>query len=214
MPQALTFIHVSMSLCIIGFLGLAGCGYRFMVEGPGPMLGQSTAVQPEGPPLRLAIHTLDNRTFESNLELKYTDYLKSALKASGIAKIVQHERDADFILTGAIESVSLPSLTFTPDQTRESRVIVSVKVQIKDRETGAIRWTQTLQSSAEFFVGAAPQVGGATSGLQFNRVLQDRALEQAGQLLAEDLSDRLLLAREQGVFSSPASEPSERISQS
>ncbi|RMH33582.1 MAG: hypothetical protein D6690_11555 [Nitrospirae bacterium] len=183
-----------------------------MVEGPGPFLGRPAAVRPEGPPLRLAIHTLDNRTFESNLELKYTDYLKKELQASGAAKIVQDEREADFILTGAIESVSLPSLTFTPDQTRESRVTVSVKVQVKDRETGTIRWTQTLQSSADFFVGAAPQGGGAASGLQFNRVLQDRALEQAGQLIAEDLSDRLLLAREQGVFSSSAPGPAARAS--
>jgi hypothetical protein len=36
--------------------------------------------------------------------------------------------------------------------------------------------------------------------LQFNRVLQDRAVEQAGQLVASDLADRFWGAKDQGKF--------------
>lgn len=202
-----------VGLCAWGILSVTGCGYRFMVEGPGPVIGHVRDSHPDGRPLRVAVLTFENRTFEPDLELKYTEYLKKELEASGAAEIVQDEQDAEWILTGAIESVSLPSLTFTPNQTRESRVTVSVKVQVRDRRTGTIRWTQTVQGSAEFFVGAAPEVEGGTAGLQFNRVLQDRALEQAGQLIAEDVTDRFLIARDQGTFvpASPrASSPSDR----
>jgi hypothetical protein len=51
-------------------------------------------------------------------------------------------------------------------------------------------WTQTSKASSEFFV---------TPDLQFNRVLQNRALEQAGRLVAEDLASRFLLHLESSV---------------
>jgi len=36
--------------------------------------------------------------------------------------------------------------------------------------------------------------------LQFNRALQDRAIEQAGLLVALDLVDGFLIARDNGMF--------------
>jgi hypothetical protein len=95
--------------------------------------------------------------------------------------------------------VTLPSLAFSQKQTRESRVTVKVSVKVKHRKTGEVRWSQTGTNSAEFFVGASSTTGGG-GGLQFNRVLQDRALEQAGVGVAQDLADRFLSARDQGTF--------------
>jgi len=179
-------------------LSMVGCGYQFTVEGPGPMIGGGRVA--EGPPVRLALHTLENKTFEPTLEFKYTRYLSRALRSAGGATIVEDDLSADFILDGAIVSVTLPSLAFSQVQTQESRVTVKVSVKVKHRKTGEVRWSQTGTNSAEFFVGASSTTGGGVSGLQFNRVLQDRALEQAGVGVAQDLADRFLSARDQGTF--------------
>ena len=192
------------SLTLVMLLGIPGCGYRFGVEGPGPMIGSGPPL-PKGPVVKLAIDPLENRTFEPNLELKYSNYLRQEFRISSGAEVVEKVGDADFLLNGAIESVSLPSLTFTQNQTQESRVSVRVKVEVKNRRTGEVLWVQTANGTAEFFVSASPEEGGGQSGLQFNRILQNRALEQAGQFVAEDLSDRFLFAREQGVFQVNAS---------
>jgi len=177
----------------------AGCGYQFTVEGPGPVIGGSTGLVAQGPPVRLAMRTLKNNSFEPNLEFKYTRYLRQALQSAGSAEFVDDDLSADFILEGAILSVTLPSLAFSRTQTQESRVMVTVAVSVKDRKTRKIRWSQTGSGTAEFFVGAT-STGDAETGLQFNRVLQDRAVEQAGQLVAADLADRFLGARDQGKF--------------
>jgi hypothetical protein len=147
----------------------------------------------------MAIQTLKNNSFEPTLEIKYTRYLRQAMQSAGSAEFVDDAASADFVLEGAILSVTLPSLAFTQTQTQESRVMVTVAVTIKDRKTGKIRWSQTGSSTAEFFVGAT-STGDAETGLQFNRVLQDRAVEQAGQLVAADLADQFLGASDKGKF--------------
>ncbi len=183
-------------LTMIGIL--SACGYRFTVAGPGPVIGGGRVA--EGPPVRLALHTLKNNTFEPNLEFKYTQYFRQAFMSAGSATIVDDDPSADFVLDGTIVSVRLPSVAFSQAQTQESRVTVKVAVKVKDRKTGKVRWAQSGSNSAEFFIGASANTSGVASGLQFNRVLQDRALEQAGQGLAEDLADRFLTARDQGKF--------------
>lgn len=162
------------------------------------MIGGRVGV--EGPPVRLVVHTLKNKTFEPNLEFKYTRYLLKALQSAGGATVVKDDLSADFILDGAIVSVSLPSVAFSQSQTQESRVSVKVVVTVRHRKSGEIRWKGSSQNSADFFVGSSSSTGGGTSGLQFNRVLQDRALEQAGRGAAVDLADSFLSARDLGKF--------------
>ncbi len=188
-------------------LSITGCGYRFSVEGRGPTIGGAQANEFDGPPVIMAIPTLANRTFESNLEYKYTEFLKDEFVVTSGAKLVENIQDADYVMKGAIESVNLPSITFSQNQTQESRVTVAVKVEVKHRSTGQIVWQQSASGSAEFFVGSSSNTSGSSGGIQFNRVLQDRALEQAGQFVAEDLADRFLFAREQGVLTLKRKKP-------
>jgi outer membrane lipopolysaccharide assembly protein LptE/RlpB len=194
-------------------LVLAGCGYQFTVDGPGPVIGGGERVA-EGPPVRLILRTLKNNTFEPNLEFKYTRYLRQALQSAGSATIVGDDLSADFILDGVIVSVTLPSLAFSQTQTQESRVTVNVAVNVRHRKTGKVRWSQSNTNSAEFFVGASSSTGTASSGLQFNRALQDRALEQAGQGVAADLADQFLSARDQGKFGVESVKPSPTLGSS
>lgn len=188
---------------LFALISLSACGYQFGVEGSGPTIGGARVVQAEGPRVLLAIDPLENRTFERDLEIKYSQYLRRQFQLTSGAEVVRNPQDAEFLLRGAIESVSLPSLTFTQNQTQESRVSVRVKVEVKNRRTGKVLWVQTANGTAEFFVSASPEGQGGQSGLQFNRILQNRALEQAGQAVAIDLSDSFLIAREKGVFNPP-----------
>ena len=177
------------------------------------MIGGRVGV--EGPPVRLAVHTLKNKTFEPNLEFKYTRYILKALQSAGRATVVKDDLSADFILDGTIVSASVSSLAFSKSGTQEGRVSVKVAVTVRHRKSGKIRWKGSSQNSAEFFVGSSSTTSGGESGLQFNRVLKDRALEQAGRGAAADLADGFLAARDQDKFGvDPIEESSGSISES
>ena len=185
--------HVS-ALCL--FLVLLGaCGYQFRVEGAGPTIGGAAAVSPStSPPPRLVVRTLENRTFEPNLETRYTNYLRHEFSSGSGAQIVPDSEAADLVLSGQILSVLIPTLSFSQTTTLESRAEVIVIVKVEETRTQRVVWTQVAKGSSEFFV---------TPDLQFNRVLQNRALEQAGRFVAEDLASRFLLQLESGELTKP-----------
>ena len=177
--------HCLLPIAYCLFLG--ACGYQFQVEGPGPTIGGTSATRPDGrpakPPPRLRIMNFENKAFEPNLEIKYTAYTRHEFSAGSGAIVVSQGEQADLILKGQLVSVSVPSIAFTKSETQESRVTVSVKVFVEDVKTGKVVWDRLASASSEFFV---------TNDLQFNRVLQTRALEQAGRLIAEDLATQFL----------------------
>ena len=183
---------------------VVGCGYRFDVEGPGPGIGSGAGLDDSRPLVRLVVRDFINRTFQSNLEFKYTTFIRQELTAIGGTQVVAEEAQADFLLKGEIVSVGTPSLTFTASQTREGRVNVVVRVTVEDRKTGRIVWGQTATGTGEFFINQVSGSGIGSDELQTNRVLQDRALEQAGQRVAESLADDFWIARDQGVFDDKA----------
>ena len=164
---------VPIAACLI----LVACGYQFRVEGAGP------------PTPRLIIRPLLNTSFEPNLETRYTNYIRHEFSAGSGAEVVGDSEAADLILSGSILAVSLPSLSFTQTTTLESRVEVIVAVKVEEALTKKPVWSHTAKGMSEFFI---------TSDLQFNRVLQNRALEQAGKFVAEDLASRFLLELESG----------------
>lgn len=175
---------------LVATLG-AGCGYQFGVEGPGPTLGGASAqakAAAEGPPKRLSIVNLINNTFEPNLEIKYSNYIRHEFGAGSGAELVNSKEAADYVLKGTIISLLIPTVSFSQFQTLESRVEAIVMVQAEDVRTKKIVWAQTAKGASEFFV---------TNDLQFNRVLQTRALEQAGRFIASDLSSRFSLYLEE-----------------
>lgn len=187
-------------LCLLTIL--TGCGYQFRVEGQGPTIGGATATQttaaPTGPLPRLSIPNFENKAFEPNLELKYTAYARKEFSAGSGARIVNVSEPTDYVLKGAITSVTIPTLAFSiTEGTQESRVTVTVKANVEEAGTGKVVWSQAATASSEFFV---------TNDLQFNRVLQIRALEQAGRLIVEDLATRFLVfldAKSAGTTTAP-----------
>lgn len=187
-----------LMLCI-GCGLLAGCGYQFRVEGPGPTIGGTPiAAASQQPPLRLVIRTLVNASFEPNLETRYTNYLRHEFASGSGAQVVPDSEAADLVLTGQILSVTVPTLSFSQTTTLESRAEVVVMIRIEETRTNKPVWIQTAQGSSEFFI---------TPDLQFNRALQNRALEQAGRFAASDLAARFLLYVESGGLAKPSVVP-------
>ncbi|MEQ1795078.1 MAG: LPS assembly lipoprotein LptE [Nitrospira sp.] len=186
---------------------LAGCGYQFRVEGAGPTIGGAHVTTSDQPAPRLVVRTLINNSFEPNLETRYTNYLRKEFSSGSGAQVVPDSEAADLVLTGQILSVSVPTLSFTltpapgsqagSATTLESRAEVTVVVRVEESRTKKLVWSQIAKGSSEFYI---------TPDLQFNRVLQNRALEQAGRFVAEDLASRFLLHIETGGLTKPAAE--------
>ncbi|MEO5864162.1 MAG: LPS assembly lipoprotein LptE [Nitrospiraceae bacterium] len=186
-------VYVS-ALCLSLAL-LSGCGYQFRVEGAGPTIGgAAAAASSTSPPPRLIVRMLENRSFEPNLEIRYTNYLRHEFSSGSGAQIVQDSEAADLVLSGQILSVILPTLSFSQTTTLESRAEVIVIVKVEETRTQRVVWAQVAKGASEFYV---------TPDLQFNRALQNRALEQAGRFIAEDLASRFLLQLESGQLSKP-----------
>ncbi len=178
---------------------LAGCGYQFRVEGAGPTIGSATGTSSStSPPPRLIVRTLENKSFEPNLETRYTNYLRHEFSSGSGAQIVTDTEAADLVLSGQILSVSVPTLSFSQTTTLESRTEVVVIVKVEETRTKRLVWAQTAKGASEFYV---------TPDLQFNRVLQNRALEQAGRFIAEDLASRFLLQLDSGQLAKPTARP-------
>lgn len=176
---------------------LSGCGYQFRVEGAGPTIGGANPSSQEPQP-RLAIRTLENKSFEPNLETRYTNYIRHEFSSGSGAQVVPDSEAADLVLTGQILSVTVPTLSFSQTTTLESRAEVMVLVKIEETRTKKLVWMQTAKGSSEFYV---------TSDLQFNRALQNRAMEQAGRYAAADLAARFLIHVESGGLTKPAAVP-------
>jgi hypothetical protein len=146
----------------------------------------------------LVVQTIENRSFEPNLETRYTNYLRHEFSSGSGAQVVSESEAADFVLSGQILSVILPTLSFSQTTTVESRAEVLVIIKVVETRTQRLVWAQTAKGTSEFYV---------TPDLQFNRVLQNRALEQAGRFIAEDLASRFLLQLESGQLSNPSARP-------
>ena len=180
-PQPLQLGPVLAILLVL--FSINGCGYQFRVGGQGPTIGGGAPTKPKADAPTLTIANFQNRSAEPNLETKYAEYTRQEFATGSGAQVITGSGPSDLVLKGQIISVIVPTIAFTLQQTLESRVTVYVQATIENRKTSQIIFAQTLTASSEFFV---------TTDLQFNRVLQTRALEQAGQFIAQDLASRFL----------------------
>ncbi|MCE3222911.1 MAG: uncharacterized protein K0S58_1091 [Nitrospira sp.] len=192
-------------MCVISVMGCllamnaSSCGYQFRVQGAGPTIGgapESETKRPQAP--RLAILPIANTTYEANLEIKLANYLRREFSSGAGTEIVGTSGGADLFLSGQIIQISLPTLSFDLNTTFESRVEMLVSVRIEEAKTKKVVWTQVSKGTSEFFL---------TQDLQFNRVLQNRALEQAGRFIAEDLASRFLLFQDTGELDKALKRP-------
>jgi hypothetical protein len=174
---------IAFAFVMIELVSMSACGYQFRVAGQGPTIGGGAPTKPRADAPTLAIVNFQNRSGEPNLETKYAEYTRQEFATGSGTQVITGSGPSDLILKGQIISVIIPTIAFTLQQTLESRVTVYVQASIENTKTHQPIFAQILTASSEFFV---------TRDLQFNRVLQTRALEQAGQFIAQDLASRFL----------------------
>ena len=151
--EPVTFSAFQAVLAAFVVILFAGCGYQFRVEGAGPTIGSATATSSSTtPPPRLVVRTLENKSFEPNLEVRYTNYLRHEFSSGSGAQVVPEAEAADLVLSGQILSVSVPTLSFTQTTTLESRTEVVVTVKVEETRTKRLVWSQTAKGASEFFV--------------------------------------------------------------
>src|SRR5262249_48856817 len=146
-----SYCLLSLTTCLC----FAACGYQFRVEGAGPTIGgapeQASSQASSAPPPRVTIRTLRNATFQPNIETRFTNYLRHEFSVGSGADVVPEGEVADLVLSGDILSVTIPTLSFTQQQTLESRAEVVVAVRVEESRTKRLVWSHLSKGQAEFF---------------------------------------------------------------
>jgi lipopolysaccharide assembly LptE-like protein len=157
---------------VVLLISLVACGYEFGNSAkPGAAYG-----------LVLAVPVFHNDTFEPILDRRVTDMVRRQfLQADGLT-LVNDVSAAPLVLLGRVSGYGLQTMSFRPGQL-EYRVVLMATVSMNDTGTKRLLWQELYTASAEFFL---------TADLAINRSRQDRATEEAAQMLAENIVSRVL----------------------
>lgn len=178
------FLNLNLSLLLTLTLALAltlstGCGYRF--------LGRSIS---DTQSRKIAIPTFHNDTFEPLIGKKVTGFIKEEIVSNGGLQLINDPSLADLTLTGRITSFSLAPISSSNNRATEYRVSIRIDVGLtgKNNKPGltdrANIWTEKgREVTAEYFV---------TDDIAANSTAENRAIEEAAKLFAEDLVSRIL----------------------
>jgi hypothetical protein len=164
-----------------------GCGYS------------AVSTPPVGEVRTVAVPLFDNRTFEPLLEARLTERVKARLVSTGPWRLVNRPGAADLVIVGTVTGFGVTPVSF--DETHsalEQRVTITVEVtaERRGREAGAPAFRRTLTGTAEY-----AELGDTLR----TRAAKNRAIEEAGDLLAQDLLARLIDAERRPP--PPAPEP-------
>lgn len=167
------FRSLAVALAALLLLSSSGCGYHFGTT------VRSASVRG----LRLAVPVFYNDTFEPVLDKRVTEFVRREfLQADGVA-LVNDPVGASTVLRGRVRGYYLQTLSFRGGVVNEQRVTVVVDVKYEDPLAARVLWQESYSASAEFF---------QTTDLAVNRARQDRATEEACQVLAEHIASRVL----------------------
>lgn len=149
---------------------VAGCGYR---------VASSSIDAPGG--TTVAVPLFANRTFEPFLEARVTERVKSRLVNGGPWRLVNAPDAAAVVVRGVVTVFGVTPVSFdAANRPLEQRVSIAAEVTAESRGGEAFR--ATLTGTAEYRE--------TTDSLQ-TRAAKNRAIEEAGDFLAQDLVARL-----------------------
>lgn len=118
-----------------------GCGYRFAGSGTYP-----AGVK------RIFISILENRTTETGIEKIFTDDMVDEFIRRDETGLANDKNDADAVLIGAIESMSVETITHTGVYTSDTRrVILSVNLKLVDGKK-RILWSGVITDNEAYDV--------------------------------------------------------------
>ncbi len=128
-------LRYSLLIVILLTISMAGCGYY------------NPYVTREGeslPTINLYVDIWPNRTNELGLETKLYRRLITWFKKSTHIKATQDRQKSEYLLTGEIRSINVPSLSYGQfDQAVELNVTLTVHYAMQKEESGEILWEQT-----------------------------------------------------------------------
>jgi len=164
-------------------MAVGGCGYTIVSKTP----DEST--------LTLAVSLFENRTFEPLLEARVTERVKSRLVSSGPWRIVNQPTTADVVIQGVVTGFGVTPVSFDDaNRALEQRVTITAEVTATRRgdSPGAPLFRKTLAGTAEYTAQAESVA---------TREAENRAIEEAGGFLAQELVSKLLgqLSRPDGA---------------
>ena len=133
-------------LVLLGLLCTA-CGYRFSQEGGFP-----------GGTERLFVNVLKNQTQETGVESIITAALLSELTLRKTDGLVSRIDDADVVLSGAVNLVTIQTISVSePTVATERRVTVSVNLKLAKKNGTTVWAARDLSDFEEYLVDVNPE---------------------------------------------------------
>jgi hypothetical protein len=123
-------------------LWLAGCGYHFAGEGPGPKPGLE----------KIAIPVFENKSSEAELETLFAGALRHEFMVRGTYRIVP-TAEAEAVFRGRIMRLYTTELAHRePEDTIETRIYITLDIRCVDTKTGAVLWQDNNLSEFSSFL--------------------------------------------------------------
>ena len=170
----LTKSKIILAVLLIGVL-LCACGYRFAQEGGFP-----------GDTQRLFVKVLENNTQETGVENIVTAALLSELTLRKTNALASGFNDADVILSGVVNHVTIVTISFlTTDVADERRVTVTVDLKLTQKDGGVVWLTKGLSDFEAYRVDMDKEQTDANRRAAI-RVLSKRMAEKAVNRFSND----------------------------
>lgn len=162
--------RLSLVILYAAVLGMiSGCGYS--------LAGRETGLIGER---AIAVSMFANRTYQPGVEGKLRLALVSELAAGGNRLV---DSDADLVITGEIESLSLETAAFSAaDKAVLYRAVMTVRIQLAEKKSGKIIWKSSETASQEY---------PASADLALQRNARDAALSSLCGKMARTVVNRM-----------------------
>lgn len=155
-------------------LSLAGCGYHSGVRSEITSSDQT-----------IAIPVFENATFEPLLEKRVSESFKETFMRRGW-QVVAHSHQAPLTLSGRVTRFDkIPISLNRIGQAQEYRITIGFEYTLLSKESNQSKQKDHAEASAEYIANTDPIS---------DRAAQDRAIREAGQHLAEQVTDLMSVA--------------------
>ena len=114
-------------LLLASLLLLSGCGYYFPHDY-------------QGPPRVIYAATWNNRTNKLNLDMRIYQSLSRWFQKIQSVDLTKEKVGADYVLSGEIISIDLPTVSWSSNTTTSTKVSLYVRYSLKDIKTGKAVW--------------------------------------------------------------------------
>ena len=152
-----------------------GCGYHFSKESGFP-----------GGTDRLFVKVLENKTQETGVENIVTATLLSELTLRKTDKIASGIDDADVVLSGVVNEVTIRTISVSkPTVADERRVTVSIDLKMTTKDGSTVWAAKDLSDFEAYLVVANPQITDANRRDAI-KVLSKRIAERAVNRFSDD----------------------------